>query len=362
MDTQIDRDKLPPGGIEGLLQLVERPVPDGIPDLEQLQGALEQLQDAEERDFEVTGLLGKSLTLSDRITAGLDALAGASFFKPPDGAEQLILHCAVGKIRIEKNPAGQLGRLTVVVRTSSWSKALELFVSGISPFLDFLSYQADTPVVMDKVQCRDIKNRVLVVNFVTPYADQIINPHVRGVREEMLPLYALYREAKINPSNFYKVLCYFKILDAVFKHLRGSLMHGAKAQGVHIQIRIEVVPDHPEFRRFDAQFCGKPVHDVYDGPLRKQYRNAVAHFLTENAQPLNVSDYKTRAAFADVVLLAQLCCRVVMDTQADYYQQFYAAGGRPDPSMGGSQGDRKQEAGAGRLTRRSRRRRKARRV
>jgi hypothetical protein len=274
----------------------------------------------------------------------------------------LILHCPVGKITIEKNAAGELGRLIAVVRTSSWSKALELFVSGISPFLDFLSYQADTPVVMDKVQCRDAKNRILVVNFVTPYADQIINPHVRGVREEMLPLYALYREAKANPSSFYKILCYFKILDAVYKHLRGPLMKAAKTQGIEIQTRVEVVPNHPEFERFDAQFCGKPVHDVYDGHLRKQYRNAVAHFLIdEDMKPLNVSDYKARASFADVVLLGQLCCRVVIDTQADYYEQYYAAGGRRELLTGGSQPGSKQQAGAGRLTRRSRRRRRGRR-
>jgi hypothetical protein len=177
----------------------------------------------------------------------------------------------------------------------------------------------------------------------------------------MLPLYALYREAKTNPSNFYEVLCYFKILDAVYKHLRGPLMRRAKRQGINIQTRIEVVPDHPELQRFDVQCCGKPVHDVYDGHLRKQYRNAVAHFLTEeDTNPLNVSDYETSASFADVVLLAQLCCRVVIDTQADYYEQYYSAGGRRELSPGRVQPGSKQQAAAGRLTSRSRRRRRAR--
>ena len=110
MDTQIDRDKLPPGGIEGLLQLVEDPGPDG-------RSPLERLRDADDREFKVTGVLAKSLAVTDRITAGLDGVTGASFFKPPDDAEQLILHCPVGRITFEKNLAGELGRLTAVVRS-----------------------------------------------------------------------------------------------------------------------------------------------------------------------------------------------------------------------------------------------------
>ena len=82
MDTQVDRDKLPPGGIEGLLQLVEHPGPDERSDLD-------RLQDAQERDFQVTGLLARSLALTARITAGLDGLSGSSFFKPPAGSSVL---------------------------------------------------------------------------------------------------------------------------------------------------------------------------------------------------------------------------------------------------------------------------------
>jgi len=317
----IPRDKLPPGGIEGLLHTLDHPDPEGRTDDE-------RLRDTTTREFQLIGLLGKCPTVDETLMATLDNQAGSSFFKLQGGPKAAEVRCPIGTLQLETNGVGEVGRLTTTLTTTSPNEALATFIAGVTPMIDFLSYRADTPVTLDRVQCRDARNLLVVVTYVSPHHSQIINPHEAELWSEMLPIYALYREAKNNPSNYYRLLCFFKILDAIYKHLRRDLRKRAKEQGISILIAPEVVPTHPEIVNFDKEFCGQPVHDVYNRLLRKEYRNAVAHFLTDETAPLNVSDYRTSSRFANIILLAEQCCRAVVETQEDAYRQFYAAGGK----------------------------------
>lgn len=319
--AEITRDKLPPGGIEGLMQTLICPHPGGRSDTE-------RLTDTTEREFQLVGLLNKAPTFPETLAATFEGLSSSSFFKLPGDVRSADIQCPIGTIRLQANDDGVLERITATLRSTHPNEALAEFINGVTPILDHLAYQAETPVVMDRVQCTDERNGLIVVTIVSPYGMQVINPHGAELWLEMLPIYALYREAKNNPSNYYRLLCYFKILDAVFKHLRPEIRRRAREQGISITTPPERVPNHPELLAFDAHFCCQAVHDIYQDVLRNEYRNAIAHVLDDDAAPVNVSEYRTSSKFANVILLAEQCCRVVIETQEDCYRQFYRAGGK----------------------------------
>jgi hypothetical protein len=181
---------------------------------------------------------------------------------------------------------------------------------------------------VDKLQCLDLKEGRLALNFQSPYEDVIIDSPAGGIRKEIAPLLALYREGKTNRSNIYRLLCYYKILEGVIGRLRPRLKKAAQEQGIDIPMKKEVVPEHPELRRFDASVIGRPIGELYDKDLQHEYRNAAAHFLLTDGEPLNPSDYAHASQFANIVLLAELCVHIVMDNYQSYLDTYYERGGK----------------------------------
>ena len=194
-------------------------------------------------------------------------------------------------------------------------------LAALSPALDHWSYLGNTPLVIRTVVCEDRKNGVSIVSFTTPYADLTLNPGTGTLHAELLPIYGLYREAKNASSPFYRFLCYFKILEAIYGHLRPSVFALARKASISLVTRKEEVPDHPELRLFWSSYIGRPIKALMDNELEPEYRNAAAHFLSDDGRPLNPSDSDAVAKFGNMLLVAELCARVVIDQQADYYRQ-----------------------------------------
>jgi hypothetical protein len=170
--------------------------------------------------------------------------------------------------------------------------------------------------MFEKVKAFDKKNTVFHISYVTPYSNKIPPEHSVSIHEEMIPIYALYREAKNNSSAFYRFLCYYKILEGIFCKLRPAARKKAKEKGINVDLPKEEIPKIEDLENFGRKiFTGRSIKDVYDNVLTPEYRNAAAHFSLQDGTILNVSEYYTRGKFENILLLSEVCCRVAINTQ-----------------------------------------------
>ncbi len=310
---KIERERMGPSGIEGYLIIVDKLRGDKRTDEE-------QLRDKEEREFEIECAVGKNISISDEIQCSIPEGFGESFLLMPKEEEEAFIKTYQGEYHIRKNTNDEISLISLVCHARSWQEAFNKFFSGITPFLDFFAYRAGVPIVIQKIFCKDRKNNLSVVSYRTPYPNVILEPHAGQFREEFFALYSLYREAKNSFSNYYRFLCYYKIMEGIFGYLRPMLMSKAHKQEIKIVTHKELVPAHPEL-------VGKPIKTLYDNELTHEYRNTVAHFILKRGALLNLSDYYEAVKFADIILLSELCAREVLKTQHDYHIQFEKGGG-----------------------------------
>lgn len=318
---KIERERIGPSGIEEYLVAVDKLRGDKRTDEE-------QLRDKEEREFEIKCALGKNFLISDEIQCSIPEGYGESYLLMPKDEEESIIHTHQGKYHVLKNTNNEISLISLACSAHSWQEAFNKFFLGITPFLDFLSYQADIPIVIQKIYCRDKKNNLSVVSYRAPYPKVILKPHAKELREEFFPLYSLYREAKNSFSNYYRFLCYYKIIEGIFRYMRPSLMSKARKQGIKIVTRKELVPSHPELVFFQKKYVGKPIKTLFDNKFTPEYRNTVVHFTLKSSAILNPSGYYSIVKFADIILLSDLCAREVLKTQHDYHIQFEKGGGK----------------------------------
>jgi hypothetical protein len=72
---------------------------------------------------------------------------------------------------------------------STWyEEAFDIFLSGLTPFLDHLSFVSNTPIVVDIMEARDEANHLTIVTFRNPYANIILS---EGLLELCTPLFPI---------------------------------------------------------------------------------------------------------------------------------------------------------------------------
>lgn len=317
----IDREKLGPPGFPGVFIMLD--IRDG-----DTRSDESRLKDNSERDFEITCSISKHHKFSDDISASVDKGSGGSFFLSPENVEEVRIVADGETFTFQKNQNNELSAISYKCVTKNLNEARSKFLTKITPFLDHLCYVANTPLDIDKIYSMDKKNNSMAINFFTPYPSLIMNTQQGALFREMIPVYALYREAKNSLSSYYRFLCYYKILEGIYKYLRPKLMKKAATQNIKIATTKEIVQQHDELQRFHNKYIGKPVKDLFDNELRTEFRDTVAHFMLNDDAILNVSDYYTDARFSNILLVAELCCREVIDRQNDYYKQFYTQDGK----------------------------------
>jgi len=320
----ISSDKLAPPGIPGKLIVVEGTSSDPT-------GDAAKLTDSEEREFEVSCAFAKEAGFSKSIRIDREIDSGTSFFKGRGGTENRI-HTTVGVFRLFRNPQGELSCARFTCRARSLDEARELFWKGLTPPLDHLTYLANTPILIDVEYCVDPKNAAFSAGYTTPYGEVTVGIGQGLIRVEMITVYALYREAKCSLSNFYRFLCYYKIIEGVYCQIRPDLYSRARAQGIPLSASRELIPDHPDLRQYQPQYVNRSIRDLFDNEWRSEYRDAVAHFGLDSGTLLNPSQRSFRSKFADIILPVELACRVVVDQQNVLFDQYYGAGGVGVPS------------------------------
>lgn len=309
-------------GIDGFVFTVE------VRPHEGRDGGTASVDDTRERKFKVIAALAKYAPFPSGISASIEDSEGSSYFVVPQGVTQVNVQGPCGTMQMFTNKAGELARVSQNCVATGWKDALVKFIRSLAPFLDQVSYAADVPVVIEKLYCHDPTNGVHVASFTTPY-DPTPLPAGALVIEPMLPLYALYREAKNSSSSYYKLLCYHKILEGIYRVTRPELRRKAHEQSISVQAEREKVPSHSELKDFEGQPIGRPIRQVYDELLTPRFRDAVAHFSVDNGTILTTSDHESSSRFASFVLLAEICAREVIRCEEAAHLSFLHGGGKP---------------------------------
>lgn len=282
----------------------------------------QRLRDKSDREFVVRGMLAKSPEPVGQVRASFQDDQGASFLLVPDRVLYSKVQTGEGIFHFNKNASNELSSVEFRCDANSITQARERFARVVLPFLDFLSFSGNCPVHVTQIVCEDPKNHLSSTDYVAPHRSVVTTPHVAPIREDLIPIFALYREAKNNASSYYKFLCYYKILEGIFGRLRPALFAEVKRSGTSLETVREVVPDNHELRSWNPTVVGRPIKAYFDDVLTPQFRHAVAHFALTAIAPLNLSDYLANYTFQKIALVAELSARIVIETHLGYVQQL----------------------------------------
>lgn len=268
-----------------------------------------RMVDTEERVFSVTVLLNKYERIEQTIDVSFSHDDGSSYLKMPDGVRCVVMESTNGKFVIISNRHGEYSSISMDVRANTHYEARFKFLATITPMLDHLSYLTDTPVITQILRVIDLKNNVQKIHFVEPYYAVLIKDYKKKLEVNFLPIYSMYREANTSTSPYYRLLCFYKIIDGIYA-LKAKLAKSARKK-LHqsAELSEDVVPDHPNLAEDLRVHVGKSVKSFQDKVVTRRFRDAVAHFLKKDESILHVSSPEETIRFSETAFACRLCVR-----------------------------------------------------
>lgn len=294
-------------GVKGALHVLD------VMENEQRQDQA-RLHDQSERQFKVTGRLSKSPPTAENIQFGFGPEDGTSYLVLPDHAIFMRVRCKEGMFEIKKNSHGEQSLVEFECIATSTTNARKKFQSAALPFLDYLAYVANCPIVISTLRFEDTKNNHTTIEYISPYRKVSVNPGISDLLIELAPVYAMYREAKNSNSDFYKFLCHYKILEGLLGTLRANIFTRARDQGLTLQRQKETIPPSPDISMRFQTYVEKPIKTFFDVVMRPQFRNAVAHFVTDDGAILNMSDPDHIDNYTEILFISELCVRTMIES------------------------------------------------
>lgn len=183
---------------------------------------------------------------------------------------------------------GKLSHIEVRVETSIPGKALILAWRPLNALLDTFVRNSELPWALARLELLSPEDGEVV-------AYELVLPHPNGVRigplggiDQAVPFAAydaIYREAIISGSPFYRLLCAFRIYDGTTE-IRRWLREQCDQH--HIADRMPADPeiDAAELRGlgYEAELVNgiRRARDLFE--RFREHRNAIAHFLVEGEQ------------------------------------------------------------------------------
>lgn len=304
---ELPADALGPAGIRGDLVVVA--------DMEnETRRDSERLNDVKRRPFKVAARLGKTALLTDGVKGDFGVEDGASYLVLPDQAVASRVRFSGGMMEFKKNASGEHSLLEFECESTTLNNAKTAFLEFALPFLDHRAYVANCPIFVQSIRVEDIDNQVQSIDYVSPYRASLIDQHIIEVPKDLAPVFAMYREAKNSHSDFYKFLCYHKMIDGLLGALRANLNTRARKLKIELQRERELVPDDPEIAQIFRKHIGTPIKSFYDNVLTPQFRNAIAHFITKDGGILNLSSPSTILSHAEIMYVSELCVRRLIES------------------------------------------------
>ena len=301
-EIEIPVEELGPAGISGELVVV------AIMENE-LRRDEDRLHDNKPRPFKVFARLGKTALVANSIKGDFGPEDGESYLILPDGCMAGRVRLNGGMMEFKKNSKGEKSLVEFECVATSLGEAKHKFLDFALPFLDYQAYVSNCPIFVQSIRIDDLNNQVQSVDYVSPYRSSSINKHIIEVSPELAPVFAMYREAKNSHSDFYKFLCYQKIMDGLLGSLRTSINQRARKLKIELQQQRELVPEDPEIASAYRGYVGTSIKKFFDDVLTPQFRNAIAHFITKDGSILNLSAPSTMLKHAEIMYVSELCVR-----------------------------------------------------
>jgi hypothetical protein len=318
--NEIPVESLGPAGMKGQLHVL------ALVENEQRQDH-DRLHDKAIRSFTVTALLSKAPPVAENIKGDFGAEDGGSYLLLPEGVALGRIRCTEGMFEFKKNSKGEKSLVQFECTATSTTEARKNFCSAVLPFVDYLSYVANCPIVLATLRIDDPKNERTVIEYVSPYRQATFNAHISVLYAEMAPVYAMYREAKNSHSDFYTFLCYYKLLEGLLGTLRANVFLRARDKGVTLERTREKVPASEHIASRYQAHMGKPIKAFFDDILTPQFRNAVAHFVTDDGAILNMSASEHIDNYAEILFVSELCVREVIQSHESLLKALQAKNG-----------------------------------
>ena len=316
--TTIPVEQLGPAGIRGELHVLAITANETRTDET-------KLKDQTRRKLKVSARLGKAPSSSANIKGDFTSEDGDSYFHIPTDYVLSRVRCREGMFEIKKNSKGEQSFIEFECEAEGVAQAKDLFLKAALPFLDHQAYLANCPLFITTLRVEDPTNLRTSIDYVSPYREVVINPHVKTLHTELAPVYALYRDAKNSHSDFYTFLCYQKILDGLLGTIRSNLRTRATKKKLQLSQRRDLVPNSTDISPDFQSWSGKPVKAFFDDVMTPQFRNAIAHFITKDGAVLNLSAPEQMTRYASILYVSELCVRVVLETHEAWLQELAAA-------------------------------------
>jgi hypothetical protein len=311
-------DALGPPGTKGQLVVV------ALMENEQ-RTDLERVTDKNRRHFKITARLSKNPLPTGDIKGNFDANDGGSYLHMPEDQVLIRVESPDGNFEINKNNLGEQSIVEFECESTSANDAKTTFLRAALQFLDYQAYLANCPLFITCIRIEDTQNICTVIDYISPYRKVIINSHIKSVEQDLIPIYALYRDAKHSHSDFYSFLCYHKILDGLLGTVRAKLRQRAAKKGVQLTQRHDQVPSDPNIDAAFRSYIGKPIRSFFDDVMTPQFRTAVAHFTQKDGSILNLSSPIEIDRYASILYISELCVREVIERHEAHLMEIASA-------------------------------------
>ncbi len=316
--ASIPYEKLGPPGIHGelhILAILEK----------ESRNEKDRLNDTSLRKFNITARLAKTPPVAEDIKGDFTPEDGGSFLLTLPESQNMRVRCPYGVFEFKKNSKGEHSQIEFECETTTTAEAKRMFLNATLPFIDFIAYRANCPIHIATIKINDPKNDRQTIEYISPYRKVIVNPHSSNLLPELEPVFALYREAKNSHSDFYKFLCYHKLLEGLLGTMRSNLFKRAKDSGIKLTRKRDVIPNASDLEGKFKEYVGKPIKEFFDNILTPRFRNAVAHFITDDGAILNMSSPEHIDRYAEVLYITELSVRAVIDNYEAMVKELYGA-------------------------------------
>jgi hypothetical protein len=262
---------------------VQSPGPEKIDEIRELE------KERESRLWEVRAHLSDHVPLAGNLADTLER-AGVHLFSvnPKENPLWIYLH-AGGRRAVYygffNDASGKLDYIAVRVQTKFPANAIMLARGPLNALLDVIVRNHPMPLIIQRLDLISPRNgEVLLREVLIPEPRGVVMGPMGGIMQAtpFAAYDALYREALVSPSPFYRLICGWKMYEGTDK-IRGFVRKECEKKNIPARLPPDpkIGPDDLRGFGFTPEFYAgiECARDLFE-KLRKT-RNAISHFLIE---------------------------------------------------------------------------------
>jgi|GEM_PF-3549103 len=234
-------------------------------------------------------------------------------------------------IKFLKNNENRLRMISCRVRSTNRDDAIKSAYKTISYFLSLQTFISGNSSSIFTMSVEDSLNKsIWTCEPQSGIEVPLYIPREVGLSKEFEILLSIYRDAKNSKSPFYRFLCYYKILEAFYKHryIFSKTDQFIKEKGFSIKrpkrkiTKSQIVKAMLHHRM--SEFLGKSYGKYFEY-LRSNERIMVAHvFPVDKRKDIaNLNDYDLYAEFVSLGNLTDLVARDILHDELILWQHIH---------------------------------------